>query len=878
MTRTTIGAGTLGPGDGTDGDDLLNGTSGDDTLAGLGGQDTLLGADGNDTLDGGSGDDVLAGGAGDDSLVGGDGFDIVDYSEATGTVISSQASASGDGLTAGGAGVDTLIGIEGVIGSAFNDSIIGNDVANWIRGGAGNDTLIGGLGNDTADYGDATSGVVAWLTGFVSGGAGSDQLSGFENLDGSAFGDELRGAESDNRLRGLGGDDTLRGEDGNDTLEGSAGNDRLEGGFGDDQLSGGDGNDRYLIETLGAHATVTDSGGAADGLLLPRLVLGHVVAYLQGADLHIELRDGAFGDALMASTTVLDQAGTGRVEQLVQLDANGQPLRTWALASGTSGGAGDDFMAGTAGADTLAGNGGGDWMFGHLGADRLDGGAGDDQLVGDAGNDTLLGGSGSDALDGGAGADTLDGGTGRDLLAGGDGADVYFVDDATEQVIESATVDGSRDLVHLQLAAGPGTYALPDFIEDLQLDGSAAQDGIGNALDNRITGNAGANFLSGGQGVDTLLGGSGNDTYRIDDLQDVLVETAGGGTDTVIASISYRLGANFERLDFSGGTGALNGTGNELANTLIGTSDANVLDGGAGADTLIGGLGADLYVVDNPGDVLIESPFTDIDTVRSSVSFTLGADLDRLVLTGSTAINGTGNAQANTLTGNAAANVLDGGVGADTLVGGAGGDLYVVDNRLDVITETGPLASEVDSVRSTISWTLGTNLERLVLAGTANLGGKGNTLANTLLGNTGNNVLDGAAGADSLVGGAGNDTLVGGAGADLLNGGAGADVFRFASAPGAGEIDRLVDFRAVDDTVQLENAVFTVFTTPGVLAAGQFRAAANVHALDADDRVLYDTTSGALWIDADGNGAGAAVQIAWLNGAPALSAADFVIT
>ncbi|TRW92845.1 calcium-binding protein [Paracoccus sp. M683] len=289
--------------------------------------------------------------------------------------------------------------------------------------------------------------------------------------------------------------------------------------------------------------------------------------------------------------------------------------------------------------------------------------------------------------------------------------------------------------------------------------------------DNRITGGAGRDVLYGTSGVDTLTGGAGNDVYHVT-LGDLVVETTDGGIDTVHSAFSRAIEANIENLTLTG-SGHINGNGNVLANLLVGNAGNNVLNGGIGADTMRGGSGNDTYVVDNLGDVVSEGWNAGNDRVLSSVSYTLGAHVENLTLTGLAHLNGTGNALANQILGNAGNNILNGGVGADTMQGGAGNDTYIVDNIGDRVVEG--LNGGVDRVQSSVSFTLGANVENMTLTGMAHINGTGNVLANQIIGNAGNNLIFAGLGNDNVQGGAGNDTLHGGLGNDILIGGAGAD-------------------------------------------------------------------------------------------------------
>ncbi len=314
------------------------------------------------------------------------------------------------------------------------------------------------------------------------------------------------------------------------------------------------------------------------------------------------------------------------------------------------------------------------------------------------------------------------------------------------------------------------------------LYGASGNDTLtGQAGNDILYGQAGNDTLNGGTSNDTMYGGKGDDTYIVDSTADVISESVNEGIDTVQSSVTYTLVNNVENLTLTGTT-AINGTGNALNNVIVGNSAINTLNGGAGddylnggtgADKLLGGTGNDSYVIDNTGDIVTENTGEGIDTVLSSITYILGNNLENLTLTGSTAINGTGNALNNVLVGNSAINTLtggagddylDGAAGADKLLGGLGNDTYVIDNSGDTVTEN---ASEgIDTVLSSITYTLGSNLENLTLSGSTAINATGNTLNNMLTGNSGVNALNGGAGNDTMDGQGGNDQLTGGTGAD----------------------------------------------------------------------------------------------------------------
>ncbi|MEQ1955539.1 calcium-binding protein [Mesorhizobium sp. CN2-181] len=396
----------------------------------------------------------------------------------------------------------------------------------------------------------------------------------------------------------------------------------------------------------------------------------------------------------------------------------------------------------------------------------------------------------------------------------------------------------------------------------------AADQFVGTGFDDRfnlgsgndwVTAGAGNDWIFGGQGADTMIGGAGNDYYYVDNVKDIVTEKSGGGVDTVRSTVSYTLSDNVEKLVLAGS--AAKGIGNALANTLTGTAGNNLLDGLGDADRMAGLAGNDTYFVDNAGDVVVEKPGEGTDTVFSSISYSLTANVEKLTLTGAAAIDATGNDLHNVLTGNSGANRLIGGGGADTLTGGLGDDVYFAADSSDTIIETKGGGFDTVIVLSNYALNAGAAVELITNVYV------GNRVAIDLTGNEFGQEIQGSAGTNVLDGKGGNDVLTGGAGRDF---------FVFSTALGVSNVDRLADFSPSDDTIQLGRAVFTALSI-GAVSVDAFKDIAD-GPKDANDRIIYNSATGILYYDADGSGSAYGnVKFAVLTGGPELTAADFVV-
>lgn len=667
-----------------------------------------------------------------------------------------------------------LSGEEGddhLVGGKGNDTLIGGAGDDVLDGGAGADTLAGGTGNDTYIVDNIKDVIIE------NEGEGTDTVqssitwalgANLEHLT-------LTGSAAINGT-GNAGDNILIGNSAKNVLTGGAGNDTLDGGAGIDTLIGGTGDDNYVVDLLvkgtGAKATV-----ALEDTITEKAN--------EGTDT-LTLRMGSDAIAAFAGTAALTLAAN-----LENLDAS------------------------------------------LTGALKLN-------LTGNAANNTLTGNDADNVLDGKAGIDTL---------IGGKGNDTYVIDDAQELDLLVENADEGIDTLQITYRNLSKTTALQvDLsqasllnVENVTVTGTGLFDITGNDGDNVLIGNALRNIIIAGEGNDTLngkgggdrlVGGNGNDTYYVYSDKDEVIEdnAEAGGIDTVrvvsYAKNSYTLADNVENAIVDSAA-AINLTGNSQDNVLTGNAAANILDGGLGADTMIGGKGNDTYIVDNEGDVVVELLNEGIDTVKSSIDYVLGDNLENLILLDG-ASNGTGNDLKNSITGNSGNNRLDGGKGVDILTGGAGDDTYVVDLLVkgtgakatvaleDTIvekagqgTDTVELRLDANSIASftgSASITLGANLENLDARQLGNLSINltGNAADNEIWGSGGNNVLNGGAGNDTLhAGDGGNNVLIGGLGADTMYGGSGKDTFKFNALTelGLGDKQDVIHDFGTDDTL-----------------------------------------------------------------------------
>jgi len=566
----------------------------------------------------------------------------------------------------------------------------------------------------------------------------------------------------------------ITGTNADDKIHGTGASDILNGLKGADQMIGGFGDDTYIVDNL--KDVVIEYANQGHDLVQSS------VSYTLAANVE---------DLKLVGTAAIDATGNELDNVIIGNDGNNT----------IDGGAGADTMAGGNGSDLYHVDNAGDQVVEGLNVpgwdsvwstisvaklwDNVEGlallGSADLNATGNDLNNAIAGNSGSNIINGGRGADTM---------GGGAGDDTYIVDNAHDVVIEKAGegTDSVRSAV---------SHLLEENVENLTLIGHDNISALGNALDNVLIGNDGNNTLSGGAGNDTMTGGKGDDSYVVDSLGDQVIESPGGGVDTIYTNIDYSLAGltDVENLHLTGNVGH-HGIGNAFDNVIVGSNGDDNIDGGAGADIMSGGLGSDRYFVDNVGDVVNETGSYDIDEIDSTIAFDHAvANVESYVFNITTGLHFTGSSVGNAITGGSADDTIDGGAGNDFLVGregndtliggagddhllggegvdhmtgGSGNDTYFLDNVDDVVVEG--INGGEDSVAATFTLTnLFANVEEGYLAGDGNIDLTGNKLDNVLYGNHGNNTVDGGLGNDEINGQDGNDTLIGGKGADTFD-------------------------------------------------------------------------------------------------------------
>jgi serralysin len=666
-------------------DDIIKGIAFWETFEGGNGNDRLEGSFGNDTLLGGQGIDTLIGGEGADSLDGGDGYDGAWFEGASVSINLTT------GIHGGEAAGDVYLRIESFLGTAGNDSMVGDGNGHDFYGAAGNDTLngaggidklFGGLGDDVLQGGDGDD--------VLYGGGGNDEYQGgngfdlvsfadlagpvfidfapgifgsiinplklfsIEDIEGSSFADEIWGRPNEaNYFRGGAGNDTIGGRGDGDVISGEQGDDTIVvAGF---ELSvNGDGG-----ASLGSFDTLKVGGGAGvfNWAINSFAVDGRGIFQVVG----FEMARGAAGnDAFTANTDNLSFYGEGGSDTLTGGNGNnvlegGEGADRLFFGGGYDSA---DYRSDTAGVlvDIRAfiatgGHATGDaWLdapeaiMAGAGNDSLGGSEGGNYILGRGGNDYLSGYGGLDTLDGAEGADSIEGGLGADVLIGGDGND-RIVD--TEGLLLPVRPDDNADDT---LFGGAGADTLTAGGGNDSLDGGSEND--------QLTGGAGDDTLTGGAGADSLLGGTGADVIQGSADGDV-IDGEGDGDSLLmdLRSLTSQLVFNFDPVaSWSmtlGGLVAATISNVETLSSIIGTAGndnmsavrattAVVFDGSLGNDALRGGAAADV--------------------LRG------GSGNDRLL-------------------GNGEDDLLVGGAGADTMAGGAGADIF----RWDLVAEGGDL-------------------------------------------------------------------------------------------------------------------------------------------------------------------------------------------
>jgi Ca2+-binding RTX toxin-like protein len=829
----------------------MNGTSGSDNIVA-----STLGFWEAEVLNGYGGDDTLNGGVGADTMNGGAGNDIYIVDDA-GDVVNERAGGVDQG------GTDQV--------QSFVSYALSGDIENMILQGTGN---INGTGNalDNRLQGNAGDNALYGSGGEdeVLGGAGNDRVYG------GTEDDRVFGGTGNDTLEGGSGDDALFGEAGNDRLEGGSGNDTLEGGAGNDTMAGGTGNDAYVVADTGdlvieaagggndtVRASASFDAGSAEiedirttnqsATTAINLTGSSGANQIRGNDGNNRLDGGAGGNDTLY--------GYGGNDTLIAGDGNNSFYGGDGNDS-ASGGAGNDILRGDNGRDTLRGGDGNDTLYSGTGDwGILDGGAGDDTFYVDAANTTLseaagggtdtvrttvsiklsdaaqievlrvadqntttnidLGGSDiANEIRGNAGDNLLNGGAGADTMAGYGGDDIYYVDHASDSVIETA--GNGQDVILTEVDYNLSSSQSIEALWAWHASDATNLNLGGNANANAIIGNAGNNNLTGRGGNDTLYGGGGNDTLRGGDGSDTaifhisssavgivagatsIVLSTGNGTKTITnemeffqfsdttltyAEVYALRGQALSDTRITGSNGDDFIAASTSGDVIVGNAGNDRIVGGAGNDTVSGGAGTDSFEFNLASSgITVTNAAGALSVTSAEGTDRLNADIESFVFTdttltymelaalagGSSAVMVTGTDSAENVNGSAATEIISAGDGGDWITPGAGSDTVDGGDGRDMVS----FYDLVDTAgRAVTEYRLMVDLG----AGTAATSGSdAYTLLNVervtatinedfLRGDAGDNELRGLGAYDWFVATTGNDIYDGGNGKDMLS-------------------------------------------------------------------------------------------------------------
>ncbi|NJL70544.1 MAG: cadherin-like domain-containing protein [Candidatus Competibacteraceae bacterium] len=820
---------------GTESDDTFRGLASADTIQGLGGDDDLDGGFGDDELFGGTGDDELTGGKGRDHLDGGDGVDVASYRFASAAVAVDLSAGIGTG---GEAANDTLTSIENIIGSDFNDVLVGDQQVNELHALAGNDVLAGGGGADVL-WGDSGDDV-------LRGGTVADVLNGGNGIDFASYADaagpitinlatgEKSGSEAEGDI--YVSIEGIEGSSFNDILIGSSSADLLSGGEGDDTLSGAGGDDTYVYARGDGHDVVTEASnkGAADKLVFEGINPSDVSLVRDGNTVTLVIAESAAGAGDGGSTRLVNEVAEYQqgVEQIVFADGTiwtPNDLRLKLLEQAST--SGDDTIVGFYTPDTIAG------------------GKGDDALTGKDGNDTYIYARGD-------GHDTIveeiqaTGTVDRLVLEGINPADVSLVRDGntvTLVIAESAAGAGDGGSIRLmnevagyqqgveEIVFADATIWTPTDLR-LKLISSA-----GTPNDDSITGTSASDIISGGRGDDTLTGKDGNDIY---------IYARGDGHDTIVEE------------------GQATGTVDRLVLEGINPADVSLVRDGNTVTLVIAESAAG---AGDGGSIRLMNEVAGYQQGVEEIAFADGTiwtptDLHLMLL-----------AQASTpgddtIVGFYTADTITGGTGDDTLTGKDGNDIYIyahgdghdiIDDRgsssdVNTLVLHGVNPAELTAVKNgeNVILLIGTDGVdgRIKIVGQMGYYGKvseirfddgtqltASTLATIAIENDGSVVTHfGTAADDTITGTSARDVFDGLAGSDAISGGTGSDVYHWRAGSGndvitetsSGDTDevRLLGLSAADvtlsrsgsDLVITNNATGEVLTVQNQFSASNY--------------------------------------------------------